>query len=774
MPRAVVGVLVVGLLPSPLAAQRPKQALPDPKAGYSWQDAARKAGLDAGDIEQVAKQKVLVSHEAFKQVFSPYTGSTLPLFITSDSVLNAYHVLLEESVLRLEQANARRLPEVLRTVWQGLPKAEKEFKSKPELVAAASTRARVVIGTAIRLLGGDEIKPEPKVAAWIDEEVKRVTAASGQHKAAWLGAPDPGFMALDYTRYKPRGFYTKSETLSRHFRAVSWLQSIPFRVSKDEELLAILILGKSIDLHERSDLDRRRQIEVLFDTVERIFGAGDDWDMLRAHGLADRSLAFAQDPDGRDTDSVQGARDAIKRIFNVRPSEESAPRINDQLALPPEDPTKTWEPTFRILAASRTPDAVLFGRTTDIRRFPQRMPTGLEVAAVLGSEFARSRLAADAKGKAVLAEIDRAKPLFAGRSLYVQYLHCVRALLDKPEPDAPRFMASEAWQIKGCQTVLGGWAQLRHTWALQAKQNVEYLGMTTPPPGFVEPEPEFYNRLARLAEETHDLLKQADALAIDPRDVAADIRRGIPVMRRFQAASEAAARKGENRQPEMPPLEEVTAMQRVVLLTFALASDKPPPSSQKEWEELLGRVEKLAEQLEKEGIPAKGKVAEAIRESEIDMDNLWRELARLCRRLETLAHKQLRGVAFSEEENRFVGTFGGRLAATMLYGGNSWLTPRDDAPRAIDVYTNPNTGAYLEVAIGRPRAIYVLYPYQGAEILCRGAAMPYFEFPHDTRLTDAQWKGLLDSPKRPPLPQWANPIYSTRGQGRPELKPEDR
>jgi hypothetical protein len=67
----------------------------------------------------------------------------------------------------------------------------------------------------------------------------------------------------------------------------------------------------------------------------------------------------------------------------------------------------------------------------------------------------------------------------------------------------------------------------------------------------------------------------------------------------------------------------------------------------------------------------------------------------------------------------------------------------------------------------------VLYPYQGAEILCRGAVMPYFEFPHDTRLTDAQWKGLLDSPKRPPLPRWANPIYSTRGQGRPELKGDE-
>jgi hypothetical protein len=48
---------------------------------------------------------------------------------------------------------------------------------------------------------------------------------------------------------------------------------------------------------------------------------------------------------------------------------------------------------------------------------------------------------------------------------------------------------------------------------------------------------------------------------------------------------------------------------------------------------------------------------------------------------------------------------------------------------------------------------------------------------HHSRLTDAEWITLLDLPKiagllapRPPLPPWATPIYSTRGQGRPELK----
>ncbi|MHC4505664.1 MAG: DUF3160 domain-containing protein, partial [Planctomycetota bacterium] len=142
--------------------------------------------------------------------------------------------------------------------------------------------------------------------------------------------------------------------------------------------------------------------------------------------------------------------------------------------------------------------------------------------------------------------------------------------------------------------------------------------------------------------------------------------------------------------------------------------------------------------------------------------------------LEALTHKQLRGVEFSAEENRFLIGYGGELAGVMLYGGNSYLTPRDDAPRVVDVFYNPNQGGgYLEVGVGRSRALYVLYPYKGGEVLCRGAVMPYYEFRHPKRLTDAEWKTLLDSPKRPEVPRWLAPVVGSEGIGKPRLPAEE-
>ncbi|MBN1509984.1 MAG: DUF3160 domain-containing protein [Sedimentisphaerales bacterium] len=50
-------------------------------------------------------------------------------------------------------------------------------------------------------------------------------------------------------------------------------------------------------------------------------------------------------------------------------------------------------------------------------------------------------------------------------------------------------MTRDAWQTKSCGTVLAGWAQLRHTWILQAKLNVSSMGAHRypSPTAFVEP-----------------------------------------------------------------------------------------------------------------------------------------------------------------------------------------------------------------------------------------------------------------------------------------------
>jgi hypothetical protein len=184
----------------------------------------------------------------------------------------------------------------------------------------------------------------------------------------------------------------------------------------------------------------------------------------------------------------------------------------------------------------------------------------------------------------------------------------------------------------------------------------------------------------------------------------------------------------------------------------------------------LPDLKALAASLERGTVPRDREVRRVVASMYVQIGPLWLRLADLCRRLEALAHKQLRGVPFTKEEDHFLEEYGAHLGAVMLYGGNAWLTPRDDAPRVVDVFSNPNNGKVLEVGIARARALWVLYPWQGRDVLCRGAVMPYYEFTSPQRLTNAEWKAVLDSPNRPAPPAWLKPLLGDAGISQPEFQ----
>ena len=147
------GIALVLALPANLNGQQSSKGRSHPADGYDWRGAARKEGLSDKDIGQLVEKKILVTNLTFRQLFEPYNGATLPLFITSDSLLGGFHVLFEESVLRLELTNARRLAGVLKCIWANLQSADKTFTGKPQVVAGAKQRACIVVATALQLLG---------------------------------------------------------------------------------------------------------------------------------------------------------------------------------------------------------------------------------------------------------------------------------------------------------------------------------------------------------------------------------------------------------------------------------------------------------------------------------------------------------------------------------------------------------------------------------------------------------------------------------------------
>jgi len=132
----------------------------------------------------------------------------------------------------------------------------------------------------------------------------------------------------------------------------------------------------------------------------------------------------------------------------------------------------------------------------------------------------------------------------------------------------------------------------------------------------------------------------------------------------------------------------------------------------------------------------------------------------MTRKLETLVQKQLGQRPWTATEENFLRSYGAKIGLIMGYEGNSYESPKDDAPRWAEVHRNNQKDYSLAIGVGRPRIIYVLYPWNGMEILCQGSVMSYFEYHSRERLTDAEWKQLLDSPQAPAQPDWLQPYLA--------------
>lgn len=630
--------------------------MPSATRGYDWRYVARVYGLNGDDVQRLARDKVLIEDVSFRQPFEPYTQSSLPLFITTDSLLGGFHALFADTFKELETNRAPQLKVVLGEMLS----TARRLMARPDLLASAQDlapgwrHAEHIVGPALVLLGGDINAIDLEVRNDVQRQVELIRAADRVELPSWFGPPASTLVAIDYRRFKPVGFYADSPLLQDYFRAVRWLQSVPFRADHDDELAAIGILSVAA-----SRMERARGIDF-FSTYDSILGKSDDSSLSSAvdqlvnfrFGRADRPIPL--------TETLARTRRWLLR--HQLPSMATG-KINDQLRFPPHANDKLAEIQFRIISAYRLPDTLALA---EMER--DQLPNGLIVAELLGSNFAAAQLASWPSDRIARAlEAANKEWHAAGElgppSLYAQYLDALTALFQPADSDAPEFMRSQLWQAKSCNAALASWAEMRHTFSLQAKEDVNFMGIALTPAGFIEPNPRFFSEMANLCESCSATFEAAGAFS-------PDVENRMSIRRR------------------------------------------------------------------------------------------WVELASAARRLEALSQKQLRKQPWNAEEERFIKSYGARLADVMGYFSNSWEHPRDDTPRWVTVASEPRTNSLLAAAIGRPRLIHVLYPWDGGEILCDGSIASYYEYTGQDRLTDAEWREKLDSPTSPPMPSWFAPYVA--------------
>ena len=382
---------------------------------------------------------------------------------------------------------------------------------------------------------------------------------------------------------------------------------------------------------------------------------------------------------------------------------------------------------------------------------------GMLLCTALGSKVALEQLVGS-NGSDSTASIDQAKKWLDDDSIYGEYLQCLATLL-KPVDSAPEFMSTDHWQLKSCQTVLGGWAQMRHTFALQSKQNQLVLSMDEHVgAGFVEPNPQFFRRLGRLASRIETSLDELGAFEISYEQLRFrlnDLARCFMLIRELRREGiKDENLTDEDREFAYSVYDKVGASEPQYWV------EGVNPLEEINCEQVLAAIVQISDCVDRGELPTDRAARGALLHGESSSNRArWQHLAKLCEQLADVANRQLDNQPLTHADESFITNYGPELSRLLKYESFAAGNPIDDAMRCVRVLTHGN-GTHLHIAVSRPQAIYVLYPDRGEQVLCRGAVFPYFEFTDSAIVDDWNWKTRIDSSSIPPRPRWLEPLFT--------------
>jgi hypothetical protein len=363
--------------------------------------------------------------------------------------------------------------------------------------------------------------------------------------------------AEDYSQYVPRGHYTRSEKLKNYFKAFMWYGRMSFLLKGGPEGLVSAEDAKIQTMGAALIASKFDEYQELQDKWDRIYsvtafyvGLSDDLGPYEYREAMNSVFTGTFDPNALTEESVGDLKAKL--------AEYRAPQIyggtGDCVIPPPFTPEQAdqcLEATkgFRLMGQRFIPDSYMFsnlvGTYTDVYvgdkepkpftfvisgagRPIRGFPRGLDVMALLGSDRAKGLLDEldDSNYKRydeAYNELDNEFKAFSdadwNRNLYWSWLFTLQPLLKEYGTGYPTFMQTTAWQDKELTTALASWTELRHDTILYAKQSytMAETGMPMPTPekkvvGYVEPVPEFYNRLLALTQMTTDGLDSMNVL----------------------------------------------------------------------------------------------------------------------------------------------------------------------------------------------------------------------------------------------------------------------
>lgn len=467
------------------------------------------ANLTQNQREMIAQNGFVVIPTDSEQLFYVYEDNTykkVPGFVTTDSVLQLYHIFYDYSLRNLETE----------FFYQDLIALNENMMKQLmiEYNNASDTELKENIAQMIGYFGVAGLALEVPLptefpAEWkdlVNQEYSLIKAAQGIEESPLFG------YIIDYSLFTIRGHYTRSEELGRYFRAMSWYGIVPMPFYDQEEnrdeQSAIRAIVTTIALCRLPEEEGIKLWENIYSTTSFYVGESDD---ITPYEVAE----------------------IINKVYSDTPDINQIPKKLDEFylaigqlrqpAIVSDSPLTVSELQMRFMGQRYIPDSEILQTLSDYDNRP--FPTGVDVFAVFGSERAEELLEEIYQPKlqwsGYQSRFDKLKHKFTNQTIqeqtsnqYNAWLYCLKSLTTRTGAGYPLFMRNTAWEDKSLATALGSWAEIRHDTILYGKQSAVECGGEEPPEiiGYVEPNPEFFNRLHWLVVMTKENLSTREML----------------------------------------------------------------------------------------------------------------------------------------------------------------------------------------------------------------------------------------------------------------------
>lgn len=433
---------------------------------------------------------VPAQHEQLFHVYEKNDYTNFPNFVTTDLFLQLYHLYFDCLLRDVEQ---RRLFSVVHRfcdrgyeLTQGTT-AEQQWLHTYFDVARSLLSGQSAQGTA-------------------QEEVERVMKSENSF-SEYLGYTDVPF---GYALFRPRGHYTRNDSLQRYFRSMMWLQTVPFGTDKPQQFRTAVVLAELTG----GDATMSSLYRQISEPMTWLFGTPDNMTILQLHDLLKAT--------GLTAEKMLGNKKALKRLRQqTEEIAEQQTRIRPKFEY-------TSRHKLNLLPQRYMPDAEVLQEMVDYDNMPTRraLPRGLDILAAMGVTSAERILTDELKEgqrwngfAGALSRIkQRMQEIDWQQTISNRWMDALKTVSDTCL-GYPYFMLTDGWQKKELNAALASWAELKHDAILYAKQpfGAECGGGGPPEPvvkGYVEPNVKFWRKAISLLNATADVLKRYD-LATD-------------------------------------------------------------------------------------------------------------------------------------------------------------------------------------------------------------------------------------------------------------------